>query len=122
MMTIMNQFNHLMRLYFFDNHGDLQPQVIIYVKLVHLHRLQHLLVFKTNYCIPIFIWYRLIWKWNDFTYSTSWSNFVMSTEDCLINQFLYHMLNLLNLEQNPQLFNKESLIHKAPSQQDQYLV
>ncbi len=46
----------------------------------------------------------------------------MSTEDCLINQFLYHMLNLLNLEQNPQLFNKESLIHKAPSQQDQYLV
>jgi hypothetical protein len=55
MMTIMNLFNHLMRLYLFNNHGDLQPQVIIYLDLVHLHQLQHLLVFKTNHHIPIFI-------------------------------------------------------------------
>jgi hypothetical protein len=35
-----------------DNHGDLQPQVIVYVKLVHLNQLQHLLGFKTNHQIP----------------------------------------------------------------------
>jgi hypothetical protein len=47
--------------------------------------------FKTNHHIPTFIWYPLIWRWNDFTCSIGWSNFVMSTEDHLINQFLYHM-------------------------------
>jgi hypothetical protein len=34
-----------------DNHGDLQPQVIVYVELVHLHQLQHVLGFKTNHQI-----------------------------------------------------------------------
>jgi hypothetical protein len=53
MMTIMNLFNYLMKLYMFNNHGDMQPHVTIYPELVHLHQLQHLLVFKTNYHIPI---------------------------------------------------------------------
>ncbi len=90
-MTLMNLFNYLMKLYLFDKHGNLQPHITIYPKLVHLHQLQHILVFKTNHHIPTFIWYPLIWRWNNFTYLTSWSNFVMSIEDRLINQFLYHM-------------------------------
>ncbi len=122
MMWTMNLFNHLMRLYMFNNHGNLQPQVIIYPNLVHLHQLQHLLVFKTNHHIPTFIWYPLIWRWNDFTYSTSWRSFIMLTKDHLINQFLYHMLNMLNPKQHPHLFDRELFIHKAPGQWYQYLV
>jgi hypothetical protein len=87
MMTTMNMFNYLMRLYLFNNHDDLQPQVTIYPKPMHLHQLQHLLVFKTNHHILTFIWYPLIWRWNNFTYSTGWSNFVVLIEDRLINQF-----------------------------------
>jgi hypothetical protein len=68
---------------------------------VHLHQLQHLLVFKTNYHTPTFIWYPLIWRWNDFTYSIGRSNFIVSTKDHLINQFLYHMYNLLNSKATP---------------------
>jgi hypothetical protein len=60
MMTIMNLFSHLMKSYLFNNHGNLQPQVTIYPEPVHLHQLQHLLVFKTNHHIPTFIWYPLI--------------------------------------------------------------
>jgi len=116
MMTIMNLFNCLMKSYLFNNHGDLQHQVIIYPKLMHLQQLQHLLVFKTNFHIPTFIWYPLIRRWNNFTYSICWNSFVMLTEDRLINQFLYHMLNLLNLEQHPQSFDRELFIHKAPNQ------
>ncbi len=40
-------FNCLMRSYLFNNLGDLQPQVTIYLKLVHIHQL-HLLVFKNQ--------------------------------------------------------------------------
>jgi hypothetical protein len=90
-MTIMNLFNRLMKLSLEDNHGDLQPHVIIYLKLVHLHQLQHLLVFKPNHQTPILIWYPLIQRWNNFTYSVGWSNSVISIEDYLINQFLYHI-------------------------------
>ncbi len=122
MMTIMKLFSYLMKSYLFSNHGDLQPQVTIYPKPMHLHQLQHLLVFKTNHHIALFIWQRLIQKWNDFTYSTCWNNFVVSIEDCIINQFLYHMYNLLNLKQHPQLFDGESLIHKTLGQRNQYLV
>jgi hypothetical protein len=114
MMAIMNLFNCLMRSYLFNNHGNLQPQITIHPEPMHLHQLQHLLVFKTNYRILTFIWYPLIQRWNDFTYSTCWSNFIMSTKDRLINQFLCHMYNLLNPEQYPQLFDKELFIHKAP--------
>jgi hypothetical protein len=32
-----------------------------------------------------FIWYLLIWRWNDFTYSTSWSSFIMLNKE-LSNQ------------------------------------
>ncbi len=39
----------------FNNHGDLQPQVTIYLELVHLHQLQHLLVFKNNHHIPTYL-------------------------------------------------------------------
>jgi hypothetical protein len=59
---------------------------------MHLHQLQHLLVFKTKYHTPIFIWYPLIWRWIDFTYSTNWINFVTSTKNRLINQFIYHIV------------------------------
>ncbi len=38
-----------------------------------------------------FICYPLIWRWNNFTYSMGWKNFVVLTEDYLINQFLYRM-------------------------------
>jgi hypothetical protein len=37
----------------------------------------------------------------------------MLTKDYLINQFLYHMLNMLNLKQHPQLFDRELFIRKA---------
>ncbi len=37
-----------------------------------LQQLQYPCVLKTNHHTPIFIWYPLIQKWNDFTYSTSW--------------------------------------------------
>ncbi len=110
--------NYLMKSYLLKNHGNLQPQVTIYPKLVHLHQLQHQLVFKTNHHILTFIWYPLIQRWNDFTYSTNWNNFIMLTEDCLINRFLYHMLNMLNPKQHPHLFNIESLIHKALHQRN----
>ncbi len=42
------------------NHGNLQSQVTIYPKLVHLHQLQDLLVFNTNNQVPTSIWYPLI--------------------------------------------------------------
>jgi hypothetical protein len=71
----------------YNNHVDLQPQVTMYLERMDLHQLQHLLVFKTNHHTPIFIWYPLIQKWNDFTYSTCWSNFVTLTKNCLINHF-----------------------------------
>jgi hypothetical protein len=54
MMTIMNMFNRLMKLYLFYNHGYLQPHVTYTHKSVHLHQLKHLLVFKTNHHIPTF--------------------------------------------------------------------
>ncbi len=116
MMIIMNMFNRLMRLYLFNNHDDLQPQVTVYPKPMHLHQLQHFLVFKINHHILTFIWYPLIWRWNNFTYSTGWSNFVVLIEDHLINQFLSHIQNLLNPKQHPQLFDRELFIHKAPNQ------
>ncbi len=122
MMTIMNLFNRLMKSYMFNNHGNLQPHVTIYPNPVHLHQLKHLLVFKTNHRIPIFIWYPLIHRWNDFTYSIGWRNFVMSIKDHLINQFLYHMQNLLNRQQHPQLMDMELFIHKAHGQRNQYMV
>jgi hypothetical protein len=40
--------------------------------------------FQTNHHIPTFIWYPLIQRWNNFTYSIGWSNFVMLTKDRLI--------------------------------------
>jgi hypothetical protein len=52
-------------------------------------------------------------KMEQFTYSISCS-FITLTEDCIINQFPYYICNLLNLEQHPQLLDKESNIHKAP--------
>jgi hypothetical protein len=122
MMIIMNLFSHLMKLFLYDNHVDLQPQVIIHPKQMDLNQLQHLLVFKTNHHTPIFIWYPLIYKWNDFTYSTSWNNSVTSTIDHIINQILYHIYNMLNPKQHPQLFDRESFIHKTLGHQDQYLV
>jgi hypothetical protein len=85
MVTIINLFNCLMKLFLYDNHGELQPQVTTYRGEVHLHQLKNLLVFKTNHQIPISIWYPLIQRWNDSNYSTSWSSFVTLTEDLLIN-------------------------------------
>jgi hypothetical protein len=85
MMTIMNLFDYLMKLFLHDNHGDLQPHVIIYLEPVHLHQLQDLLVFKTNNQVPMLIWYLLIQRWNESNYSTSWSNFIISTKDLPIN-------------------------------------
>jgi len=34
-------FNYLMMSYLLKNHGNLQPQVTIYPKPMHLHQLQH---------------------------------------------------------------------------------
>jgi len=90
-MIINNMFNHLMKLFMYDNYGNLQPQVTIYPEPVHLHQLQYLLVFKTNHHTPTSICYLLIQRWNDSTYLVDWSNFITSTKDHLINQFLYHI-------------------------------
>jgi len=69
---------------------------------MHLHQLQYLPIFKTNHHTPTSICYLLIQRWNNSTYLVGWSNFITSTKDHLINQFLYHIKNLLNLEQHPQ--------------------
>jgi len=39
MMIIMNMFSRLMKLFLYDNYGNLQPQVTIYQEPVHLHQL-----------------------------------------------------------------------------------
>jgi hypothetical protein len=80
MMTIMNLFSHLMKLSPRNNHGDMQPQVTISLEPMHLHQLQHLLVFKTNHPTPI-----SIRRWNSSNYSTSWNSFVTSNKNPLIN-------------------------------------
>jgi hypothetical protein len=121
MVTIMNLFIHLMKLSMYDNHGDLQPQVITYQGEVHLHRLQHLLVFIINHKIPTSIWYPLIRRWNDSTYSIGWSNFITSTKDLIINQFPYQIWNMLNHKQDQQLFDKKPHTNKAPGQWNHYL-
>jgi hypothetical protein len=67
MMIIISMFSCLMKLSLYDNHGNLQPQVTIYPRSMHLHQLQYLLVFKTNRHTPTSIWYLLIRRWNDST-------------------------------------------------------
>jgi hypothetical protein len=65
---------------------------------------------------PNFDLVTLIWRWNKTTSSIGWRNFVTSTEDLLINQFPYHIWNMLNLEQHQWLFDKKQHINMAPSQ------
>jgi hypothetical protein len=49
---------------------------------------------------PNFDLVTLIWRWNKTTSSIGWRNFVGLTKDLLINQFPYHIWNMLNLEQH----------------------
>ncbi len=65
---------------------------------------------------PNFDLVTLIWRWNETTSSIGWRTFVTLTKDLLINQFPYHIWNMLNLKQHQWLFDKKQHINMAPSQ------